>query len=138
MEHKLMKYKWIRCVAIVFNGRLGAFSSFLMGSSLYVASFCSTASHLRPIKEKWDPEKYLRSLAIKRSNPVPRLALPPMMDPRSRYSTPSQKLVLALDIGTTFSGAAYVYVDPGRHSQIRLVTRRVLPPIPDPATRDNE
>ena len=30
----------------------------------------------------------------------------------ARYSGPSRKLVVALDIGTTFSGAAYALLDP--------------------------
>jgi len=47
---------------------------------------------------------------------------------RAWYSGHSRKLVVALDIGTTFSGAAYALLDPGQVPQIRSVTRQVLPP----------
>ena len=50
---------------------------------------------------------------------------------RARYSGPSRKLVVALDIGTTFSGAAYAFLDPGQVPQIQSVTRQVVLPIPD-------
>ena len=46
---------------------------------------------------------------------------------RGRYSGLSRKLVVALDIGTTFSGAAYSLLDPGEVPQIQPVTRRVFP-----------
>jgi len=52
---------------------------------------------------------------------------------RARYSGSSRKLVVALDIGTTFSGAAYALLDPGEIPEIQSVTRRVPPPIPGPA-----
>ena len=51
-----------------------------------------------------------------------------MSAPRARYSGRFRKLVVALDIGTTFSGAAYALLDPGKVPQIRSVTRQVLPP----------
>ena len=51
--------------------------------------------------------------------------------PRARYSGLSRKLVVALDIGTTFSGAAYALLDPGEVPQIRSVTRQAFPPVPD-------
>ena len=54
-----------------------------------------------------------------------------MAEPRARYSGSSRKLVVAFDIGTTFSGAAYMFLDPGQFPQIRSVTRPVLPPILD-------
>jgi molecular chaperone DnaK (HSP70) len=57
---------------------------------------------------------------------------------RARYSGPSRKLVVALDIGTTFSGAAYAFLDPGEIPQIRSVTKQAFPPIPDLVTRSNE
>jgi len=61
--------------------------------------------------------------------PVCRLALTPVMDTaRPRYSGLSRKLIVAIDIGTTFSGAAYALLDPGKVPQIRSVTRQVLPP----------
>ena len=57
---------------------------------------------------------------------------------RARYVGPSRKLVIALDIGTTFSGAAYALLDPGEVPQVQSVTRRVFPPIPDLPTDDDE
>ena len=69
-------------------------------------------------------------------NAARHLSLTPTMDaPRARYSGTSRKLVVALDIGTTFSGAAYAFLDPGQFPQIRSVTRPVLPPILDPVTK---
>jgi len=47
---------------------------------------------------------------------------------RARYPGSSKKLVVALDIGTTFSGAAYALLDPGQVPEIRSVTRHALPP----------
>ncbi|KAF9652067.1 hypothetical protein BDM02DRAFT_3089986, partial [Thelephora ganbajun] len=44
---------------------------------------------------------------------------------RTCYSGPSRKLIVALDIGTTFSGAAYAFLDPGEIPRIQSVTRRV-------------
>ena len=56
------------------------------------------------------------------------LFLTPVMDTaRAHYSGPSRKLVIALDIGTTFSGAAYALLDPGGVPQIQSVTRQVSP-----------
>ena len=49
---------------------------------------------------------------------------------RTHYSGFSRKLVVALDIGTTFSGAAYALLDPGEVPQIQSVTRQASP-IPD-------
>jgi len=58
--------------------------------------------------------------------PVCSLSLTPIMETaRARYSGLSRKLVVALDIGTTYSGAAYALLDPGEVSQIRSVTRQV-------------
>jgi len=54
---------------------------------------------------------------------------------RPIYSGLSRKLVVALDIGTTFSGAAYGFLDPGEIPTIRSVTKQVFPPIPDLVTR---
>ena len=45
---------------------------------------------------------------------------------RTRYSGPSRKLVVAFDIGTTFSGAAYAFLDPGEVPRIQSVTRQVF------------
>ena len=57
---------------------------------------------------------------------------------RAPYSGPSRKLVVAFDIGTTFSGAAYAFLDPGQVPQIQPVTKQALPPILDPVTRGNK
>ena len=45
---------------------------------------------------------------------------------RAPYSGPSRKLIVALDIGTTFSGAAYAFLDPGEIPRIQSVTRHVF------------
>ena len=45
---------------------------------------------------------------------------------RARYSGPSRKLVVGLDIGTTFSGAAYALLDPGEVPRIQSVTRQAF------------
>ena len=55
----------------------------------------------------------------------------------ARYCGLSRKLVVAFDIGTTFSGAAYAFLDPGEIPQIRPVTKQVFPPILDLVTRCN-
>jgi len=97
--------------------------------------------HLRPVKEKWvGPEEILKVSAYRTiTNPVPRLPLIPIMDiTRVPYSGSSRKFILALDIGTTFSGAAYAFLDPGQVPEIQSVTRQALPPIPDPVTRRDE
>ncbi|KAF9783757.1 hypothetical protein BJ322DRAFT_877685 [Thelephora terrestris] len=52
---------------------------------------------------------------------------------RARYSGPSRKLVVALDIGTTFSGAAYAFLDPGEVPRIQSVTRYLNNPNPGSA-----
>ena len=66
-----------------------------------------------------------RAIAI----PLCRFALIPagMVPLRAPYSGPSRKLIVALDIGTTFSGAAYALLDPGQVPEIRSVTRHALP-----------
>jgi len=61
------------------------------------------------------------------------------MDPaRARYSGSSRKLIVAFDIGTSFSGAAYAFLDPGQVPQIRYVTWQAVLPIPDPLTKVSE
>ena len=77
---------------------------------------------------------------MKVSHTVFRLSDPPghMDTARPRYSGSSRKLVIALDIGTTFSGAAYALLDPGEVPQIQSVTRQVSPPISDLATNGDE
>jgi len=49
-----------------------------------------------------------------------------MESARSVYSGTSRRLVIALDIGTTFSGAAYALLDPGEVPQIQSVTRHAF------------
>ena len=44
---------------------------------------------------------------------------------RTPYNGSSRKLVLAFDIGTTYSGAAYAFRDPGEVPEIHSVTKRV-------------
>ena len=46
---------------------------------------------------------------------------------RNTYTGGSRKLVVALDIGTTFSGAAYALLDPDEVPKIQSVTRKVFP-----------
>ena len=52
---------------------------------------------------------------------------------RAPYSGPSRKLVVALDIGITFGGAAYILLDPGEVPQIQSVTRQTFL-VSDPVT----
>jgi hypothetical protein len=42
---------------------------------------------------------------------------------RSAYTGPSIKLVLAFDIGTTYSGVSYALLDPGFVPEIKSVVR---------------
>jgi hypothetical protein len=56
---------------------------------------------------------------------------------RAPYTGLSRKLVVALDIGTTFSGAAYALLDPGEVPQIQPVTRQIFP-VSDPVTDGDE
>jgi len=55
-----------------------------------------------------------------------------------RYSGPSQKLIVAFDIGTTFSGVAYAFLNPGQAPKIRYVTWKAPLLIPDPLTKSNK
>ena len=43
--------------------------------------------------------------------------------PLSRYSGYTRKLVLAFDVGTTYSGIGYAILDPGEVPKIQGVTR---------------
>ncbi|KAI0310023.1 hypothetical protein OF83DRAFT_1034925, partial [Amylostereum chailletii] len=45
------------------------------------------------------------------------------MSARQPYSGLKRRLVIAFDLGTTFSGISYVLLDPGRPPEIRTVTR---------------
>ena len=49
---------------------------------------------------------------------------------RNPYTGGSRKLVVSLDIGTTFSGAAYALLDPGEVPKIQSVTRKVFAATP--------
>jgi hypothetical protein len=42
---------------------------------------------------------------------------------RPPYRGPKRRLVLAFDLGTTYSGASYVLLDPGKSPVIHSVTR---------------
>ena len=42
---------------------------------------------------------------------------------RTPYNGTSRKLILAFDIGTTYSGAAYAFLDPDEVPQINTVTK---------------
>ena len=44
----------------------------------------------------------------------------------ARHSGPSQKLIVAFDIGTTFSSVAYAFVNPGQTPRIQYVTWQAL------------
>ena len=69
-------------------------------------------------KEIFEPVVYCPSLTLI------------METSRAQYSGLSRKLVVALDIGTTFSGAAYALLDPGEVPQIQPVMRHAFSPIP--------
>ncbi|KAH6910171.1 hypothetical protein BKA70DRAFT_1399153 [Coprinopsis sp. MPI-PUGE-AT-0042] len=51
------------------------------------------------------------------------LPLKPLTMPRKAYPGPSRKLLLAFDVGTTFSGISYSIMDPGQIPEVRSVTR---------------
>ena len=74
------------------------------------------------------------------NGPQPRcLPLTPAMQPaRANYTGLSRKLVVALDIGTTYSGAAYALLDPGKATQIKSVTRQASTPYSGLVTNGNE
>ena len=42
---------------------------------------------------------------------------------RTPYNGSSRKLVLAFDTGTTYSGAAYAFLDPGEVPKINQITK---------------
>ena len=46
-------------------------------------------------------------------------------DMRKPYRGPTRSLVLALDVGTTFSGVSYAILEPGEVPKIHGVTRLV-------------
>ena len=85
-----------------------------------------------------DSKKYLNSPAIAQ-DPIRRIALAPIMHTTDAiYYGPSQKLVVALDIGTTFSGAAYGFLDPRKTPIIRSVTKQVFSPAHSLVMRGSE
>lgn len=59
---------------------------------------------------------------------------------RTPYKGTSRKLALAFDIGTTYSGAAYAFLDPGEIPQIKPVTKQVnlLPNCPTNVTNGEQ
>ena len=48
------------------------------------------------------------------------------MAPSKPYAGPVRRLLLAFDVGTTYSGIAYAVLDPGEVPKIQAVTRQVL------------
>lgn len=42
---------------------------------------------------------------------------------RTAYQGSKRKLVIAMDLGTTFSGVSYVVLDPGKVPDIKTVNR---------------
>lgn len=45
------------------------------------------------------------------------------MPPREPYDGTSRKLVLALDVGTTYSGVSYCILDPGEVPKVLVVAK---------------
>lgn len=58
-----------------------------------------------------------------RPTPCP---VPVSMSSLKPFDGPTKKLVLALDVGTTFSGVSYVVLEPGKVPIIQGVTRCVF------------
>lgn len=50
----------------------------------------------------------------------------PISGTRKPYSGQTRSLVLALDVGTTFSGVSYAILEPGEVPKIHGVTRCVI------------
>ena len=53
------------------------------------------------------------------------------MHPRQPFQGSQRKLVLAFDVGTTFSGVSYSLLDPGLVPEIKGVTRHVFSGVQD-------
>jgi len=53
------------------------------------------------------------------------------MSSRQPYHGPHRKLVLAFDVGTTYSGVSYSILDPGLVPEIQGVTRYAIQVISD-------
>ena len=51
-----------------------------------------------------------------------------IMNSLSPFSGLSRKLVIAFDVGTTYSGIGYAILDPGHVPKIQGVTRYIIPP----------
>lgn len=51
------------------------------------------------------------------------ISSPSPMPPLNPFNGPLRKLVLAFDVGTTFSGVGYAILDPGEVPKIQAVTR---------------
>jgi hypothetical protein len=49
-----------------------------------------------------------------------------MSSNRSPYHGTKRRLVLAFDLGTTYSGVSYAVLDPGKVPRIQTVSRSVL------------
>lgn len=74
-----------------------------------------------------EPEEYTNNLRLAGNSQQRRLS--PMT--RAPYTGETRKLILAFDIGTTFSGAAYAFLDPGNVPKIFPVTKWVITSYPD-------
>ena len=57
------------------------------------------------------------------SNPSPLLLTVMAPEQRGPFSGSARKLVMAFDVGTTYSGASYAVLDPGLVPEIHGVTR---------------
>ena len=83
--------------------------------------------------------KSFKPFVSERFQIVPVASLTSIMDTtRTQYSGLSRKLVIAFDIGTTFSGAAYALLDPGEIPQIQSVMRWVILLISDLGANGDE
>ena len=95
---------------------------------------CDVASDLGGLSRCYVKEKcggsqgHTQSRAYAEPCPLPSLTCVIMFTARTPYSGRSRKLVVALDIGTTFSGAAYAILDPGQVPRIQPVTRQAFLP----------
>ena len=97
----------------------------MCGWFMYTWLLCDGLSSPSRKGKVWRVQEMLKVSGCRTiTNPIRRPAPTPIMSAaRACYSGPSRKLVVALDIGTTFSGAAYAFLDPGQVPQIRSVTR---------------
>ena len=120
----------IRCRRLLCSRSTSVCDPLTCTALLHVAGSYVTALHPRPAKEKRGETREILKVSSSRTITIPARHLPPtptMVTARARYSGSSQKLIVALDIGTTFSGAAYALLDPGQVPEIRSVTRHALP-----------